>query len=134
MKRFAFLAAIVFAAVLTAPTIAADTRLAPADAYFGRMKMSILGIRNSLHDLDIRADQAVPDDASHIFDKLVLVEDAIHDWQSKYPHDTWIPRMTYSLAMVYKKLPIDDAQTHMNENIAWLTELYPFNEYAQLPR
>lgn len=43
--------------------------LAPADEYFGRMRMSILGSR------------------------LALVDDALRDWRAHYPRDTWLPRM-----------------------------------------
>ena len=31
-------------------------RVAPADEYFGRLKMSILGIRNTIRDMGLKAD------------------------------------------------------------------------------
>ena len=54
MKRT--LLALALALSFVAPAIAAPTaNLAPADRYFGRLKMSILGVRNSLKDLSERA-------------------------------------------------------------------------------
>ena len=135
MKRFAFVTALVAASAMSVPCVA-QTRpaLAPADQYFGRMKMSILGIRNAIHDMDTRAAYQVPSDVSYIYNKLLLVEAAIHDWQAKYPHDSWIPKMTYGLAMVYKKLPLDEAQDRMNDQLDWLVASYPYSDEANFPR
>ena len=36
---------------------------APADEYFGRLKLSILGVRNVVYDIDARADNAAEDAA-----------------------------------------------------------------------
>jgi len=117
-----------------APTLAATTTsLAPADRYFGRLKMSILGIRNSLKDLSERVDLH-PEDGQHVYDKAVLVEDALHDWQRQYPHDPWIPRYAYTLAQLYGKVDTDDARTHRDQMLDWLGATYPESEYAQLPR
>ena len=107
--------------------------LAPADRYFGRLKMSILGVRNSIKDLSARAD-AHPEDAEHVFDKAVLVEDALRDWNAHFPRDPWIPRYAYSLAQLYGKLDMDDARVRKNDMYDWLVASYPESEYAQLPR
>jgi hypothetical protein len=64
--------------------------LAPADEYFGRMKMSVLGIRNALDGLERRAESG---DRS-VGSMLTLVDDAISDWRAKYPHDTWLRRFS----------------------------------------
>jgi hypothetical protein len=135
MKRFGVLVALVAVCAMSVPSFA-ETRpsLAPADQYFGRMKMSILGIRNVIHDMDVRAAYEAPSDVSYIYNKLLLVEDALEDWHAKYPHDTWIPKMTYALAMVYKKLPLDEAQDHMNDRLDWLVASYPESDEANFPR
>jgi hypothetical protein len=140
MKRFLFVIALALpaTAIVTpafiAPAFAQSTaKLAPADRYFGRMKMSILGIRNALKDLSARLD-AHPEDADHIFDKAVLVEDALHDWQAHFPFDSWIPRFSYTLAQLYGKIDSDDAHTHRDEMLDWLGATYPESEFAQLPR
>jgi|SRR5580658_6522183 hypothetical protein len=132
MKRI--LLALVLALSFAAPAFATTSNdLAPADRYFGRLKMSILGIRNSIKDLSARAD-AFPADADHIFDKAVLVEDALRDWQAKFPRDPWIPKYSYSLAELYAKLDLDDARTRRDDMLDWLDATYPDSEYASLPR
>jgi hypothetical protein len=132
MKRIvlAFALALSFAAPAFADSSA---NLAPADRYFGRLKMSILGVRNQLKDLAARAD-AHPEDAEHIYDKAVLVEDALHDWQRHFPRDPWIPKYAYSLAQLYGKLDTDDARVRKNDTLDWLIATYPESEYALLPR
>ncbi len=132
MKRV--VVALMLALSFTAPALAQNTsNLAPADRYFGRLKMSILGVRNQLRDLSIRAD-VHPEDADHIFDKTVLVEDALRDWQAHFPRDPWIPKYAYSLAQLYGKLDNDDARTRRVETLDWLEATYPESEYAGLPR
>ena len=132
MRRLLF--ALLIACAFTAPVIA-DTaaNLAPADRYFGHLKMSILGMRNSLKDLSARAD-ANPNEAEHIYDKAVLVEDALRDWQAHFPRDPWIPKYAYALAQLYGKLDLDDARVRKNDTLDWLIASYPQSQYAQLPR
>jgi hypothetical protein len=116
------------------PSFAQTTSsLAPADRYFGRLHMSILGIRNSLKDLAARAD-AHPEQAEHIFDKAVLVEDSLMSWASQFPRDPWIPKFTFTLAQLYGKLDMDDARNRRILMIDWLSGTYPESQYAQLLR
>lgn len=132
MKRI--LLALVLACSFAAPAFAEPAaNLAPADRYFGRLKMSILGVRNSIKDLSARADMH-PEDAEHIFDKAVLVEDALYDWHKHFPRDPWIPKYAYSLAQLFGKLDYDDARVAKNDTLDWLIATFPESEYAQLPR
>ena len=135
MKRMFLAIALALPTVATAvPALATPAaNLAPADRYFGRMKMSILGIRNSLSDLS--ADAAVhPENAQHILDKVAFVDDALHDWQKHFPRDPWIPKYTYTLAQLYGKLGMDEARSRREATLDWLEATYPESEYAQLPR
>jgi hypothetical protein len=133
MRRIVF--ALLIAASFAVPAVAADpmANLAPADRYFGRLKMSILGVRNAIKDLSERA-AARPEEAEHIYDKAVLVEDALRDWQAHFPRDPWIPKYAYSLAQLYGKLDFDDARVRRNDTLDWLNATYPESQYAQLPR
>ncbi len=135
MKRIALAIALALPMCATvAPAFAQPmANLAPADRYFGRLKMSILGIRNQLKDLSERID-ARPEDAEHVYDKAVLVEDALHDWQHQFPRDPWIPKYSYALAQLYGKVATDEARTRRSETLDWLIATYPASEYAQLPR
>ena len=92
-----------------------------------------LGVRNALKDLSERA-TARPEEAEHIFDKAVLVEDALRDWHAHFPRDPWIPKYAFSLAQLYGKLDFDDARVRRNDTLDWLTATFPESQYAQLPR
>jgi hypothetical protein len=135
MRRFLMAFGLALATLVYAVPVSADSmsHLAPADRYFGRLKMSILGVRNQLKDLSMRAD-AHPEDCEHIFDKAVLVEDALRDWQHQFPRDPWIPKYAFSLAQLYAKLDTDDARVRKNDTLDWLVATYPGSEYAQQPR
>jgi hypothetical protein len=135
MKRIALAIALALPVCATVTPAFAQpmANLAPADRYFGRLKMSILGIRNQLKDLSYRI-ETNPEDAEHVYDKAVLVEDALHDWQRQFPRDPWIPKYGYALAQIYGKVATDDARVRRNDTLDWLVATYPASEYAQLPR
>ena len=102
------LAALICSAFVVAhpPIVTAATqiaRLAPADEYFGRLQMSILGIRNRINELEAESVDPALNNAS-ISWKLSMVEDAIADWKSKYPDDPWIYRFRTRLNAVNARI------------------------------
>jgi hypothetical protein len=102
LSRIAALAAAVMILIVCAVTSAhAATMhdLAPADEYFGQLRMSVLGIRNELNTLERRAAGGDRNVAA-MSGKLALVDDAMRDWRSRYPRDTWLPRFYSQRARV----------------------------------
>ena len=104
VRIFAFvlaLAATGAGVVIPAPAHAYSLRgIAPADEYFGQLRMSILGIRNRIRELETQA--AAPGvEPRRISSQTALVEDAMRDWQHKYPADPWIPRFRAQLAGIH---------------------------------
>jgi hypothetical protein len=99
-------------------------KVAPADEYFGRLKMSILGIRNTIKDqgLKIDIDPAKEPDTRGA---IALTEDAIRDWQHKYPCDSWLPTTIFALEHFYAKIHTDDGVRHVHATFAWLRRSYP---------
>lgn len=90
MRRFLSIAMLFAVCAGSVAQAAGIHDLAPADEYFGRMKMSVLGIRNALNTLEQRA--AYGDrNTSAMSGQLALVDDAMSDWRAKYPRDTWLP-------------------------------------------
>lgn len=77
--------------------------LAPADEYFGHMKMSVLGIRNGLHDTSLRIAYD-PRDAASQLSACRWLGDAIEDWGDKYPQDSWLPEMVTQLEHLYARI------------------------------
>ncbi|HKW45320.1 MAG TPA: hypothetical protein VJN22_06635 [Candidatus Eremiobacteraceae bacterium] len=81
----------------SAQASSAKPAVAPADEYFGRMKLSILGISNIMHDTKLR-ESFDPTHAAVNFTKLASAEDALEDWAAKYPGDTWLPGKAYYMS------------------------------------
>ncbi|MGP6156321.1 MAG: hypothetical protein ACLPYS_02085 [Vulcanimicrobiaceae bacterium] len=107
----------------TKPAIVAkqesEADLAPADEYFGILKLSILGINNTIRDLGLRYD-VNHDIASQTFESAQETEQAIHDWEHKYPHDRLIPRSVYFLQRLYTKILSADSRSRATRTANWL--------------
>src|SRR5579864_2798834 len=63
---------------------------APGDEYFGRLKMSYLGINNTFRDDLIRAGAYTTDPA--IVSRINFADDALTGWARKYPNDPQLAR------------------------------------------
>lgn len=81
---------------------------APGDEYFGKMKMSYLGINNTYHDEAIRAGSSTID--SNIINKVSLADDALDAWSRKYPYDPELARSFYLAVKMHQKIYTQDAQ------------------------
>lgn len=125
-KPFALLVLALFA-LAAAPSIGQTIgkRLAPADEYFGPLKLSVLGIRNSLHDEATRLDASSSGDADSAFQHVTLLEASVRDWETKYPGDTWLPRTLLSLERLYAKIESDRSRQHAGAVASWLIDRYP---------
>lgn len=97
-------------------------RVAPADEYFGRQTESVLEIRNRLDAFDRRSGrEMLQPGTAHALNDL---QDAIRDWQRRYPHDPWLPRFMHSLLRDYQRA--GEASTPESlEIIALLQNAYP---------
>ena len=82
-------------------------KVAPLDEYFGKMKLSPLGINNTIHDtnLHVKYDSA---NAGHYYQGLAWAEDALRDWARKYPNDTWLPGRAYFMSHVFWQMHTAD--------------------------
>jgi hypothetical protein len=105
-------------------------RVAPADEYFGRLKMSILGIRNQLRDLALRV-QYAPEKSVEVLGPAGFVEDAISDWEHKYPSDPWLPRNVFLLERLYSQIHTDEGQHRTSRTLHWLLARYPHTWYGK---
>lgn len=108
-------------------------RVAPADEYFGRLKMSILGIRNQLHDLDLRL-QYAPDKSEDVLGSAAMVEDAVRDWEHKYPADPWLARSVYQLTALYARVHTPHGLAQASRTLRWLLARYGRTSYAHQAR
>jgi hypothetical protein len=71
---------------------------APADEYFGRLKLSNLGVRNIIHALSVEGHSplALPLERT----RIMGVETALAQWGAEYPHDSWLRGAMLSFAGV----------------------------------
>ena len=111
--------------------VAAAPKVAPADEYFGRMKMSILGITNSIRDTGVREGYD-PQHASQYYNTLAMTENAVEDWAHKYPQDSWIPRRAYDLSHEFWRMHTPDANAEAQRCRTILFRQFPHNHYAVL--
>jgi len=91
-------------ALLALTLAAASSDNAPADRYFGRLRMSALRIRYEIAQLKSRYDnhKLLPENASHL---AGLTEEAYYDWAARYPKDGWLASTGLNLAHLYEDLP-----------------------------
>lgn len=75
---------------------------APGDEYFGRMKMSYLGIDNTYKDGAISAGAYTTD--PKLISKLDFATEALRNWASKYPDDPQLPRSYFLGVQVLRKV------------------------------
>ncbi len=106
---------------------------APADEYFGRLKMSILGVRSKVKDLGLDADVHPEHDAA-ILSTALWVEDAMRDWSKKYPYDHWLPRYAFALEVMYEHIPGDEAAKRAHRQLNYITAFFPQTVYGKVGR
>lgn len=144
MRKWIFAAgAFLVAAAIPAFSLAAGSKpaasppkpakVAPADEYFGRMKMSILGITNSIRDTGLR-EGFDPANASRYYSNLAFTENALEDWAQKYPQDSWIPRRAYDLSHEFWRMHTPDANVQAQRCRAVLFRQFPHNHWAVIAR
>jgi hypothetical protein len=81
---------------------------APGDEYFGRMKMSYLGINNTFHDDLIRAGAYTID--PKIISRINFADEALVAWYKKYPNDPQLARSYFLAFQMYRKVWVKEYQ------------------------
>jgi hypothetical protein len=105
---------------------------APADEYFGRMKMSYLGMNNTFHDAAISSGDHTTD--PRIVHNVALAEDALEDWGRKYPRDPQLARTYYLATVVERKIWLRPNQDHAWIYLNRLVKLFPNTYFGKLLR
>jgi hypothetical protein len=103
--------------------------LAPADEYFGRYNLSVLGIANTIRDAGARLDSG-GDPHAMLSGPLSFVTDAMKDWEQKFPGDPWVAKDLLALEAVYLRVPTDEGFHLATQTEAWLIADYPNTDYA----
>jgi hypothetical protein len=95
---------------------------APADEYFGRFKLSFLGMRNIIRDMNVEGDSplALPLQEGRIHE----VAGSLADWADRYPRDKWLPGTTASFVRFLERKRSPDAALIAADLIAYLNDRF----------
>ncbi|MDQ2992470.1 MAG: hypothetical protein M3R30_06590 [Candidatus Eremiobacteraeota bacterium] len=85
---------------------------APGDEYFGKMKLSYLGINNTFRDEAISSGAYTVDQS--IITKVNFADDALRAWMAKYPNDPDLARSFFLGIQTFKKI-----YTQQYQDKAW---------------
>lgn len=108
------------------------THSAPGDEYFGRMKMSYLGINNTFHDESIRAGDYTTD--SGIINKVNFADEALEQWAHRYPNDPQLARSYFLAIKMYKKIYTRPAQQKAWDYMHVLTTRFGSTYFGKLEK
>ena len=75
---------------------------APGDEYFGRLKMSYLGINNTFRDESVRAGDYTTD--PRIIARVSFAQEALNDWARRYPRDPQLARSYFLGFQMFRKI------------------------------
>jgi hypothetical protein len=103
--------------------------MAPADEYFGPLKLSIIGIQNSIRDIGLRYkyNNSI---AAQSFASAKLVESAIRDWAHRYAHDPQLPRNIYFLQRLYTQILFQQSRDRAHVIAQWMLLSFPKSPQA----
>ncbi len=96
---------------------------APGDEYFGRMKISYLGIDNTYKDGAVSAGAYTTD--PHLIAKLDFATEALQKWAAKYPKDPELARSYYLGVLVLEKVYTQHEQDVTWQFLTLLATKYP---------
>lgn len=105
---------------------------APGDEYFGRLKMSYLGINNTFRDDSIRAGSYTTN--SGLISSVNFADDAMHDWARKYPHDAQLPRSWFLAMKMFRKIYTMDAQQKAFQYMNQIVQRWPQSYFGKLEK
>jgi hypothetical protein len=97
-------------------------KIAPLDEYFGQSSESVLEIRNRITGVEAKSDaDARTTDTVAAIDYF---EEALVDWQRKYPADPWIADALSRTVRCYARAGVAGS-VHALEVYAVLAKMYP---------
>jgi hypothetical protein len=105
---------------------------APADRYFGRLKMSFLGINNTLRFEALRAGDHSTD--SSIVNKVNYADDSLRAWAEEFPRDPQLAHSYFLAVLVYQKIWTKPAQEKAWAYMQLILAKYPETYFAKRVR
>jgi len=106
---------------------------APLDRYFGSLQMSPIGIRQNINALARQYGWRSMSDDEIVHD-AEYVEQALFDWQQKFPRDNWLPPTAFHLMELYAEVQTPSARDHATDMLRFIVANFPDSKYAHLAR
>ncbi|HXM19156.1 MAG TPA: hypothetical protein VN934_10185 [Candidatus Tumulicola sp.] len=105
---------------------------APADEYFGRQKLSYLGINNTFRDQAVRAGAHTT--LGMIITPVGAADEALHDWEQKYPNDPQLSRSYYLGTLAFRKIWTKEFQDKAWDYMHIIVRRFPKSFFAKQVR
>jgi len=130
-------AAALFAVCALWPQVAASgiaaqgglSAMAPADRYFGRLKLSYITINNTFQHTAIQAGEYTTD--SGIANKVDFAMEALNDWRNQFPRDPHLSRSYFLGQITLKKIWIKDYQDKAWSYMQYIVTTYPTSYFGK---
>jgi hypothetical protein len=114
------------------PPVRTRSIKAPADAYFGRLKMSLLGINNVFRDSIISAGASTTD--THLLGKVDQAADSLREWARKFPRDPQLGRSYLLGFQIYSRIWTKDSQQKAWVFLNTIVQRWPETYFGRLAR
>ncbi|HET9393510.1 MAG TPA: hypothetical protein VFO29_08360 [Candidatus Rubrimentiphilum sp.] len=103
---------------------------APADKYFGRLKMSALRIRYEIAQIKSRYDnhKLLPEEAEHL---AAFAAESYYEWAAQFPRDGWLGSTGINLAKLYEDLPGASARTAAIRALTFVRRTFKNTRYSK---
>jgi len=102
---------------------------APGDEYFGRQKMSYLGINNTFRDMAVESGDNTT--SLSIINKLNFANEALATWSAKYPHDPDLARSYYLGVLALRKVYVQAQQQQAWQYIQTILKRFPNTYFSK---
>ncbi|MFN2459749.1 MAG: hypothetical protein ABR591_03515 [Candidatus Velthaea sp.] len=109
------------------------SKLAPADEYFGPLKMSPLGIRMRIGALGRRYNDRIMADED-VLHQAHDLETALEDWRKKFGDDTWLAPTAFHLEQLYQAIQTKEARSRATAMLKYVIAYFPNTKYGHLSR
>jgi hypothetical protein len=105
------------------------THSAPGDEYFGRMKLSYLGINNTFRDETIRSGAFTT--SPGVITTVDFADDALHAWANKYPNDPELARSYFLAIAAYSKIYTQPTQDKAWQYMHIIVQQFPHTFFGK---
>jgi hypothetical protein len=105
---------------------------APADSYFGLLRISYLEIENRFKDTALRAGDHTVD--PKVYSSADFAADALGDWARAYPRDPQLPRALFLGSRAFAKIWIREYQDRAWSYMQRIVTRYPTSYFGKQVR